>query len=378
MATASAVGIDLGTTRTCVGVFQHGKVEIIVNDQGNRMMPSYVAFTNTDRLIGEAAKNQVAINPTNTIFDAKRLIGRKYNDSTVQNDIKHWPFKVIDDNGKPKIEVNFRNEVKQFFPEEISAFILSKVRETAEAFLGNRVTNAVITCPAYFNDSQRQATKDAGTIAGFNVLRMINEPTAAAIAYGLDKMAAEERFVLIFDFGGGTLDVSVLSIAEGIFEVKSTAGNTHLGGEDVDNNLVDYFIQEFKKMHGKDMATNKKSVRRLRNACERAKCILSSTTQAVVELDSLFDGIDFSSSISRACFEELNADLFRSTLLPVEQALRDARISKSQIHDVVLVGGSSRIPKIQKLLQDCFNGKDLNKSINPDEAVAYGAGRYKN
>ncbi|XP_073326601.1 heat shock 70 kDa protein-like [Pagrus major] len=368
-----SIGIDLGTTYSCVGVFQHGKVEIIANDQGNRTTPSYVAFTDTERLIGDAAKNQVAMNPSNTVFDAKRLIGRKFNDSTVQSDMKLWPFKVISDNGKPKVQVEYKGENKAFYPEEISSMVLVKMREISEAYLGQKVSNAVITVPAYFNDSQRQATKDAGVIAGLNVLRIINEPTAAAIAYGLDKGKRGERNVLIFDLGGGTFDVSILTIEDGIFEVKSTAGDTHLGGEDFDNRMVNHFVEEFKRKHKKDISQNKRAVRRLRTACERAKRTLSSSTQASIEIDSLFEGIDFYTSITRARFEELNSELFRGTLEPVEKALQDAKLDKSKIHEVVLVGGSTRIPKIQKLLQDFFNGRELNKSINPDEAVAYGA-----
>merc|ERR1712165_524082 len=369
-----AVGIDLGTTYSCVGVFQHGKVEIIANDQGNRTTPSYVAFTDTERLIGDAAKNQVAMNPNNTIFDAKRLIGRKFNESTVQSDRKHWPFQVVQQNGLPRLRVEYQSEEKTFTPEEISSMVLVKMKETAEAYLGGPVTEAVVTVPAYFNDSQRQATKDAGMIAGLNVLRIINEPTAAAIAYGLDKKKGQgECNVLIFDLGGGTFDVSILTIEDGIFEVKATAGDTHLGGEDFDNRMVDHFVNEFKRKHKKDLSGNKRALRRLRTACERAKRTLSASAQANIEIDSLFEGIDFYATIIRARFEEMCADLFGGTLDPVEKALRDSKLDKASIHDVVLVGGSTRIPKVQKLLSDLFNGKELNKTINPDEAVAYGA-----
>jgi heat shock protein 1/8 len=370
---APAVGIDLGTTYSCVGVFREDRCEIIANDQGNRTTPSFVAFTDTERLIGDAAKNQVAMNPHNTVFDAKRLIGRKFSDAEVQADMKHFPFKIIDRGGKPVIEVEFKGEKKVFTPEEISSMVLTKMREIAESYLGGTVNNAVVTVPAYFNDSQRQATKDAGLIAGLNVLRIINEPTAAAIAYGLDKKVEGERNVLIFDLGGGTFDVSLLTIEEGIFEVKSTAGDTHLGGEDFDNRLVNHFVMEFKRKFKKDLSTNVRALRRLRTACERAKRTLSSSAQTSIEIDSLFEGIDFYTSITRARFEELCQDLFRSTLQPVDRVLTDAKIDKSQVHEIVLVGGSTRIPRIQKLITDYFNGKEPNKSINPDEAVAYGA-----
>ncbi|KAG6448400.1 hypothetical protein O3G_MSEX005481 [Manduca sexta] len=369
-----AVGIDLGTTYSCVGVWQHGNVDIIANDQGNRTTPSYVAFTDSERLIGDAAKNQVALNPSNTIFDAKRLIGRKYNDPKIQQDIKHWPFKVVNDGGKPKIQVEYKGKLKRFVPEEISSMVLAKMKDIAEAYLGSAVKDAVITVPAYFNDSQRQATKDAGVIAGLHVLRIMNEPTAAALAYGLDKDLKGERNVLIFDLGGGTFDVSILTIDEGsLFEVKATAGDTHLGGEDFDNRLVNFLADEFKRKHKKDIRNYSKALRRLRTAAERAKRTLSSSTEASIEIDALYEGIDFFSRVSRARFEELNSDLFRVTLEPVEKALKDAKLDKSSINDIVVVGGSTRIPKIQNLLQNFFNGKKLNLSINPDEAVAYGA-----
>merc|ERR1711871_1484620 len=335
--------------------------------------PSYVAFTDSERLIGDAAKNQVSMNPANTVFDAKRLIGRNYSDADVQADLKHWPFTIKSGaNGKPMISVTYKGESKDFGAEEISAMVLTKMKTVAEAYLGREVKNAVITVPAYFNDSQRQATKDAGAIAGLNVLRIINEPTAAAIAYGLDKKGAEKN-VLIFDLGGGTFDVSVLTMEGGVFEVKATAGDTHLGGEDFDNRMVDHFAAEFKRKTRKDITGNQRALRRLRTACERAKRTLSSSTQATIEIDSLHEGLDFNSVITRARFEDLNMDFFRRCMQPVQKCLEDSKLSKSQIHDVVLVGGSTRIPKIQSMLSDFFGGKELNKSINPDEAVAYGA-----
>ena len=370
-----AIGIDLGTTYSCVGVWQNDRVEIIANDQGNRTTPSYVAFTeNNERLIGDAAKNQTATNPQNTVFDAKRLIGRKFSDQQVQDDMKDWSYKVIPGPAdKPMIEVEFNGETKQFAAEEISSMVLIKMKEVAESYLGKKVTDAVVTVQAYFNDSQRQATKDAATIAGLNCLRIINEPTAAAIAYGLDKNKDDDTNVLIFDLGGCTFDVSLLNIEGGIFEVKATAGDTHLGGEDFDSRLLRHFSEEFKRKHKKDISGNPRALRRLRTACERAKRTLSSTTQTTIEIDSLYDGIDFYTTITRARFEELCMDLFRKCMEPVEKTIRDAKMDKMKIDEIVLVGGSTRIPKIQQMLSDFFNGKELNKSINPDEAVAFGA-----
>ena len=377
MAFEGGVGIDLGTTYSCVGVWQNERVEIIANDQGNRTTPSYVAFNNEERLIGDAAKNQASANPTNTVFDAKRLIGRKFSDKTVKEDMAHWPFKVVSSGSdeKPLIQVQFHGETKTFSAEEISSMILIKMKEVAESYLGKEVQKAVVTVPAYFNDSQRQATKDAGAIAGLDVLRIINEPTAAAIAYGLDKMGSTEGAsnVLIFDLGGGTFDVTLLTIEAGIFEVKATNGDTHLGGEDFDSRLVAHFMAEFKKKSKLDMSADQRALRRLRTACERAKRQLSSASQASIEIDGLFDGADFNSTITRARFEELCADLIKNTLGPVEKVLADSKIDKRSINEIVLVGGSTRIPKVQQLISDFFNGKELNKSINPDEAVAYGA-----
>jgi chaperone protein DnaK len=367
------IGIDLGTTYSCVGVWQNGRVEICPNDQGNRITPSYVAWSaDGQRLIGDAAKNQAASNPTNTVFDVKRLIGRKFKDTTVQKDLNLFPFKVVDKGGKPFVQAVVKGETKEMAPEEVSAMVLRKMKETAEAFLGKEVRHAVVTVPAYFNDAQRQATKDAGTIAGLNVARVINEPTAAAIAYGLDRKGAEEN-VLVFDLGGGTFDVTLLTIDNGVFEVRATNGDTHLGGEDFDHRLMNYCMEQFRKKHGVDCTQDKRAVQRVRRACEGAKRALSSSTQTTVEVEALFNGIDFSLPISRAKFEELNADLFRKTLDPVTKVLKDAGLSTRDVQEVVLVGGSTRIPKVQALLSDYFGGKELHRGINPDEAVAYGA-----
>lgn len=369
----TVIGIDLGTTYSCVGVYRNGHVEIIANDQGNRITPSWVAFTDTERLIGEAAKNQAALNAERTIFDVKRLIGRKFDDPEVQKDIKFLPYKVVNKDGKPYIQVKVRDgEVKVFSPEEVSAMILTKMKETAEAYLGKKIKDAVITVPAYFNDAQRQATKDAGIIAGLNVARIINEPTAAAIAYGLDKKGGEKN-ILVYDLGGGTFDVSILTIDNGVFEVLSTSGDTHLGGEDFDHRVMDYFIKLIKKKYNKDISKDNKALGKLRRECERAKRALSSQHQVRVEIESLFDGVDFSEPLTRARFEELNMDLFKKTMGPVKKALEDAGLKKSDIHEIVLVGGSTRIPKVQQLLKELFDGKEPNKGVNPDEAVAYGA-----
>ncbi|MQL84181.1 hypothetical protein Taro_016667 [Colocasia esculenta] len=369
----TVIGIDLGTTYSCVGVYRNGHVEIIANDQGNRITPSWVAFTDSERLIGEAAKNQAAVNAERTIFDVKRLIGRKFEDKEVQKDMKLVPYKIVNKDGKPYIQVKIKDgETKVFSPEEISAMILTKMKETAEAFLGKTIKDAVVTVPAYFNDAQRQATKDAGVIAGLNVARIINEPTAAAIAYGLDKKGGEKN-ILVFDLGGGTFDVSVLTIDNGVFEVLATNGDTHLGGEDFDHRIMEYFIKLIKKKHGKDISKDNRALGKLRRESERAKRALSNQHQVRVEIESLYDGLDFSEPLTRARFEELNNDLFRKTMGPVKKAMEDAGLEKHQIDEIVLVGGSTRIPKVQQLLKDYFDGKEPNKGVNPDEAVAYGA-----
>jgi len=368
----TTVGIDLGTTYSCVGVYKNGKVEIIANDQGNRITPSWVAFTDEERLVGDSAKNQAAMNPENTVFDVKRLIGRKYTDTTVQHDKKLLPYDIVDKGGKPYVQVLFKKEKKTYSPEEVSAMVLTKMKEVAEAFLGKEIKNAVVTVPAYFNDAQRQATKDAGTISGLNVLRIINEPTAAAIAYGLDNKGGEKN-ILVFDLGGGTFDVSLLTIDNGVFEVIATNGDTHLGGEDFDRRIMDYMLKLFKKKAGKDASKDKKSIQKLRREVERAKRALSNTHQQRLEIEGFFDGADLSETITRAKFEELCMDLFKKTLGPVEKVLDDASLKKNQVDELVLVGGSTRIPKVQQLLQDYFNGKEPSKGINPDEAVAYGA-----
>ncbi|AJR61132.1 Kar2p [Saccharomyces cerevisiae YJM270] len=368
----TVIGIDLGTTYSCVAVMKNGKTEILANEQGNRITPSYVAFTDDERLIGDAAKNQVAANPQNTIFDIKRLIGLKYNDRSVQKDIKHLPFNVVNKDGKLAVEVSVKGEKKVFTPEEISGMILGKMKQIAEDYLGTKVTHAVVTVPAYFNDAQRQATKDAGTIAGLNVLRIVNEPTAAAIAYGLDKSDKEHQ-IIVYDLGGGTFDVSLLSIENGVFEVQATSGDTHLGGEDFDYKIVRQLIKAFKKKHGIDVSDNNKALAKLKREAEKAKRALSSQMSTRIEIDSFVDGIDLSETLTRAKFEELNLDLFKKTLKPVEKVLQDSGLEKKDVDDIVLVGGSTRIPKVQQLLESYFDGKKASKGINPDEAVAYGA-----
>lgn len=370
--TKHVMGIDLGTTYSCVGVWMNDRVEIVSNDQGNRTTPSWVAFTDSERLLGEAAKNQVVSNPTNTIFDAKRFIGRRFSEKTIRQDMTHLSARVIDLNDKPHFEVQYKGETKRFSPEEVSAMVLTKMRETAEAYVGETITDVVITVPAYFNDAQRQATKDAGAIAGLNVMRIINEPTAAAIAYGLDKKTDKETNVLVFDCGGGTHDISVLNICDGIFEVKATSGDSHLGGEDIDQILVDYCMKEYQRKYKTDLKDNVRARRRLHTACERAKRTLSSSTVAHIEVDALHDGNDFQLTLSRARFEDLVQDIFKRAMEPVYQVLRDAKMGKNDIDEVVLVGGTTRIPKIQQMLTEFF-GKEPCKNINPDECVAYGA-----
>ncbi|PGH15026.1 chaperone DnaK [Helicocarpus griseus UAMH5409] len=368
----TVIGIDLGTTYSCVGAMQNGKVEIFVNDQGNRITPSYVAFTDEERLVGDAAKNQYAANPTRTIFDIKRLIGRKFDDQDAQKDMKHFPFRVVNKDGKPQVKVEVSGSDKNFTPEEVSAMVLGKMKEIAENYLGKTVTSAVVTVPAYFNDNQRQATKDAGTIAGLNVLRVVNEPTAAAIAYGLDK-TGDERQIIVYDLGGGTFDVSLLSIDNGAFEVLATAGDTHLGGEDFDQRVINHFVKQYNKKHNVDITKDLKTMGKLKREVEKAKRTLSSQMSTRIEIEAFHDGNDFSETLTRAKFEELNMDLFKKTLKPVEQVLKDAKVKKSEIHDIVLVGGSTRIPKVQALLEEFFGGKKASKGINPDEAVAFGA-----
>tara|TARA_B110001452_G_scaffold263452_1_gene264903 strand:- start:746 stop:2701 length:1956 start_codon:yes stop_codon:yes gene_type:complete len=368
----TTIGIDLGTTYSCVGVFRNGQVEIIPNDQGNRITPSYVAWSGDERLVGDAAKNQATINPENTVFDVKRLIGRNFNDKSVKSDKKMFPFEIVNKKGKPYVEVTVNGEKKQFAPEEVSSMILQKMRSTAEGYLDKEINNAVVTVPAYFNDAQRQATKDAGTISGLNVERIINEPTAAAIAYGLDKKGGEKN-ILVFDLGGGTFDVSLLTIDNGVFEVLATNGDTHLGGEDFDQRIMKYFMKVFKKKNKVSLKDNKRSMQKLRRESERVKRALSTQPQARAEIEALYDGIDFSETLTRARFEELNQDLFKKTLGPVAKVLSDAGLKKAEVDEIVLVGGSTRIPKVRQLITDFFNGKKVNTGINPDEAVAYGA-----
>ncbi|CAE6421930.1 unnamed protein product [Rhizoctonia solani] len=365
------IGIDLGTTYSCVGVHRGGRVEIIANDQGNRITPSWVQFGDDERLIGDAAKVVFHTSPSQTVFDAKPLIGCKYDEPEVKRDMKHWPFKIVNKGGKPMIQVKNKNELKDFTPEEISAMVLTKMKETAEAYLGKKVTHAVVTVPAYFNDAQRQATKDAGTIAGLTVLRIVNEPTAAAIAYGLDKKGGETQ-IIVYDLGGGTFDVSLLSIDGGVFKVLATAGDTHLGGEDFDNRVIEHFIREYKKKTGTDVTKNQRALSKLKKEVEKAKRTLSSQMSTKLEIESFENGNDFSETLTRSKFEELNIDLFRKTMKPVEQVLKDAGVKKEDISDIVLVGGSTRIPKVQQLIKEYF-GKEPSKGINPDEAVAYGA-----
>jgi len=369
-----AIGIDLGTTYSCVGVYQNKRVEIIANDQGNRTMPSYVGFTDTERLIGESAKNAAMNNPTNTIYDAKRLIGMNYDDPSIADDLRNFSFEVVNRGNKPYVKAKYLGENKEFTPEEISAMVLTKMKQTAQNYLGSayEVKDAVITVPAYFNDAQRRATKDAGTIAGLNVIRIINEPTAAAIAYGFDENIQGEKRILVVDSGGGTTDLSVLELSGGIFEVLSTGGDTHLGGEDIDNALVNYIVSEYQRKNNVSLRENKRAIRRIRTAVERAKIVLSSSMSTNIELDAIHEGNDFSMTITRARFESMCGHVFSRILKPIDDVLRDAKLSKGEIDEIILVGGTTRIPKIQEMLKDYF-GKDPNRSINPDEAVAYGA-----
>jgi heat shock protein 5 len=364
------IGIDLGTTYSCVGLFKNGRVEIIPNDQGNRITPSYVSFSQDERLVGEAAKNQATVNPTQTIFDVKRLIGRRYTDATVQQDIKLLPYKIANKDGKPMVSVNFKGEEQIMSPEEVSSMVLTKMKESAENYIGQEVKHVVITVPAYFNNAQRQATKDAGAIAGLKVLRIINEPTAAAVAYGLDRTS--EKNILVYDLGGGTFDVSLLTIDNGVFEVLATSGDTHLGGEDFDHRVMQHLMKVFQKRHGKDISKDMRAIQKLRREVEKAKRVLSSTHQARLEIEGLFEGIDFSETFTRARFEEINNDLFKKTMVPVKQVLDDSGLKKNEIHEIVLVGGSTRIPKVQQLIKEFFN-KEPNRGVNPDEAVAFGA-----
>ena len=371
-----AAGFDIGTTTSCAAIWVNDKVEIIPDHQtGSRIIPSYVGFTDDEKLVGEPAKNQSTMNPKNTVYDAKRLIGRKFDDPTVASDSKLWSFKVTKDaNNKPLINVKHKNEDVQFHAEQISAMVIQRLKETTEAYIGKELKKVVITVPAYFNDAQRQATKDAGVIAGLEVLRIINEPTSAAIAYGLDKNNNDkETNIIVFDCGGGTHDVSILTLDGGIFEVKATGGDTHLGGSDVDNIIVDYLCEDIKKKHKVDVKQNAKALKRLNIASEKAKINLSSSTTTSIEVDSLIDGVDYTHNLTRAKFQQLADPIFKRTIDPINRLLNDAKMSKSDIDEIVLVGGTTRIPRVQELLSDYFGGKSLNKSLNPDEAVAYGA-----
>jgi len=366
------IGIDLGTTYSCVGVFKGSRVEIISNELGSRITPSVVAFTDEEKLVGEAAKNQASVNPTRTVYDVKRLIGRRFNEESVQNDLKFLPYDIINQGGKPVVSIESNGKRTTYIPEQISAMVVTKMKQIAEQFLGMEIQNAVITVPAYFNDAQRQATKDAGSLAGLNVLRIINEPTAAAIAYGLDKKAKNTN-ILVYDLGGGTFDVSILSIDQGHFQVIATSGDTHLGGADFDQRIMDYMFKQFRKKTGKDASKDKRAQQKLKREAEKAKRALSSAHEATIDIENFFDGADFTEKLTRSKFESLNKDLFQKTITPVQIAMEDANLKKDQITEIVMVGGSTRIPKVQELLSDYFEGKQPNKNINPDEAVAYGA-----